>query len=118
MKSKKNSVGVKYGSKAVFVRSLPPSTPAKIVVMKAKAAGISITPAYVYNIRTTAHSGTKKGSLGKTNGVNGNGANGNGASSPASLSSLLLAVSSEIGLGDAIAILQSERAKVQSLLHA
>lgn len=41
-------------SKAAFVRSLPPSTPAKEVIARARKLGLAITPAYVYVIRSNA----------------------------------------------------------------
>lgn len=46
---------MKRQSKAGFVRSLPPKTPAKEVVAKAKAKGIKLTEAYVYNVRATTN---------------------------------------------------------------
>ncbi len=49
----------KTQSKAAFVRSLPSSTPAKDVVEKAKAAGIKLTDAYVYNVRATTRAAKK-----------------------------------------------------------
>lgn len=44
----------KKPSKVEFVRSLPRDMKAKDVVEKAKAAGLKITPAYVYVIRSSA----------------------------------------------------------------
>jgi hypothetical protein len=47
-------------SKAAFVRSLPPGTPARDVIAQAKKQGLEISPAYVYVIRST--DGTRKSS--------------------------------------------------------
>jgi len=47
-------------SKADFVRSLPSSTPAKKVIAKAKAAGLSVSETYVYALRRSAKGGAKK----------------------------------------------------------
>ena len=50
----------KEGTKADFVRALPESMPAKEIVEKAKDAGLKLTTAYVYVIRSQARTGTKK----------------------------------------------------------
>jgi hypothetical protein len=47
-------------SKAAFVRSLSPETTAKEAVAKAKAAGISLSETYFYNIRSTGKGSSKK----------------------------------------------------------
>ena len=47
-------------SKADFVRSLPASTPAKKVIAKAKAAGLSVSETYVYALRRSAKGGAKR----------------------------------------------------------
>jgi len=109
-------------SKAEFVRTLPSSTPAKEVVAKAKAAGVSLTENHVYSVRSVDKRAKKKGA-----------AKGNapkpaviaaavviGSASAPKVSTtaemLLKAVGAEIGLGNAIAVLQSERARVRELL--
>jgi hypothetical protein len=114
-------------SKAEFVRTLPSSTPAKEVVAKARAAGISITENHVYSVRSVDKRAKKKSSakshapkpavtaaaVTAASVVNGS------ASAPkvsAKAESLLKAVAAEIGLGNAIAILQSERARVRGLI--
>jgi hypothetical protein len=43
-----------HGSKSDFVRNLPQDMPAKEVVAKAKADGIKLSIAQVYNIRSTS----------------------------------------------------------------
>jgi hypothetical protein len=57
-------------SKAAFVRSLPRSLSAKEVVAKAKAAGVKLSTAYVYVLRSKA--GTTKGKGRKARAGNGN----------------------------------------------
>jgi len=41
-------------SKTQFVRDLPATMPAKEVTKRAKAAGLTISPGYVYEIRSSA----------------------------------------------------------------
>ena len=102
-------------SKAAFVRSFPSSTPAKEVVAKAKAAGISLSDAYVYNVRATTKTkktgstgarGPRRGPAPTTVHVGG----GRGAEE------LLRAVAAELGLARAIGVLQAEHSRVRRLL--
>lgn len=100
-------------SKAAFVRSFPSSTPAKEVVAKAKAAGITLSDAYVYNVRATsktrkAGAGTRGPRRGPAPTVNVGG--GRGAEE------LLRAVAAELGLARAIGVLQAEHSRVRRLL--
>jgi hypothetical protein len=107
------AVSTKAVSKAAFVRGLPSTTPAKEVVAKAKAAGIKIGVSYVYNIRGAAKMAAKrKRALAKSPAV-GPAVSVDGAGS---LTSLLKAVAAEIGLGPAIDILRSERARVAAVI--
>jgi hypothetical protein len=53
-KSAAKQTAPKKQTKAAFVRSLPATTPAKDVVAKAKATGISLSENYVYNVRATS----------------------------------------------------------------
>ena len=94
----------KDGSKADFVRALPDSMPAKQVVEKAKEAGLKLTTAYVYVIRSQAR--------------------GNGAAKAAagprpskSAEARLIAVASELGLTRSIEILSREKERVMRLLR-
>ena len=57
MKAKKNTKPV---NKTAFVKNLPQTMPAKDVVAKAKAAGITLTEMYVYSIRSKSKA--RKGS--------------------------------------------------------
>jgi hypothetical protein len=112
--SAKSKPGPKKGgsSKASFVRSLPASTPAKEVVAKAKALGMTLSVNYVYNIRGAAKTASK----------NRRAAARTGASVPrpvvsaSSAESLLKALAAELGLGRALEILSSERARVRTLI--
>jgi len=109
-------------SKAEFVRGLPSNTPAKEVVTQAKAAGISITEHHVYGVRaadkrtktkSAARSNTSKPAAAAASIVNGS------SSAPkvsAGAEALLRAVAAEIGLGNAIELLQRERARVRGLI--
>ena len=109
-------------SKAEFVRTLPSSTPAKEVVAKAKAAALAITKDYVYSVRSAdkqakkkpaAKSNTPKPAMIAAAVVHGS-ASAPKVSTKAEM--LLKAIAAEIGLGDAIAVLQSERARVRELI--
>jgi hypothetical protein len=94
-------------SKAAFVRSLPSNTPAKVVTAKAKDAGLSITEAYVYNVRATSK--PRKNGVRKTSLL---------AQKPVSRGAedLLRALAAEIGLSRALSILQAQRASLRSIL--
>jgi hypothetical protein len=94
----------KKPSKAAFVRSLPATTPAKDVVAKAKAAGLSLTEPYVYNVRATSKA-KKSGTRGP----------GRPAASQ-NVESLLRAVASNLGLARSLEILQAEHDRVRRLL--
>ncbi len=105
----------KIVSKAAFVRSLPRVTPAKEVVAKAKLQGISLTDAYVYNVRATSKAGKKSSKRISSK---------RGKRGPLTLKvggrrgaeDLLRAVASALGLVRAIAVLQTEHARVRKLL--
>ncbi len=109
-------------TKADFVRKLPPGTPAKEVVAQAKAAGMSISETYIYGLRAAAKTSKKRASTG-------NRPSRPAAATPAIVQrsspapkghgkaeDLLKAVAAEIGLGSAIEILQSERARVRAAI--
>jgi hypothetical protein len=109
-------------SKAEFVRTLPSSTPAKEVVAKAKAAGISITETHIYGVRSADRRAKKRSAAKSTASKPAMAAAAivNGPTSApkinAKAESLLKAVAAEIGLGNAIEVLQSERARVRGLI--
>jgi hypothetical protein len=100
-------------TKSEFVRGFSRSTKAKDVVAKARAAGVDIDLQYVYKIRSRSSSGRKRVTVAtpaqvivaktKTNG-----------SHHSSTENLLRAVAAELGLGHAVEILQSERARVRA----
>ena len=103
-------------SKAAFVRGLPASTPAKDVVKQAKAAGIKLGVSYVYNIRGAAKMAAKKKRAAAKSPAVGAVTNAGGLRVSASAENLLKAAAAEIGLGPAIEILQSERARVRAVI--
>ena len=94
----------KDASKAEFVRGLPQNMPAKQVVEKAKEAGLKLTTAYVYVIRSQARTGGKKSSA--------------AAPKPSKdAESKLIAAASEIGLSRSIELLTREKERVLKLLR-
>lgn len=98
----------KDASKAEFVRSLPEAMPAKQVVEKAKEAGLKVSTAYVYVIRSQARTGPKK-------------ASSDGAPRAPRASkdaeARLIAAASEIGLTRSIQLLTQEKERVMRLLR-
>lgn len=104
--------GKKKLSKAAFVRSLPSTTPAKEVVAKAKAQGMVLSDAYVYNVRATSK--TRK--AGGRGGRRGPAPASLGGSGTRNAEDLLRAVASELGLARAISVLQAEHSRVRKLL--
>ena len=100
-------------SKTAFVRGLPASTPAKEVVKQAKAAGLKLGISYVYNIRGAA----KKKRAAATTPTARPLAKAGGSSVSASAENLLKAVAAELGLGPAIELLHTERARVHSIMR-
>jgi hypothetical protein len=85
---------------------------AKEVVKAAAAKGIKFTDTYVYWARTAAKGSAKKAVKGRLTPAT-NGARG---SSDGRVETLLEAAAAEIGLGRAIAILESERERVRAIL--
>jgi hypothetical protein len=59
-KKTSKKTGAKQTSKSAFVRSLPEGTSAKEAVAKAKAAGMDLTEAYFYGIRSNDRVAAKK----------------------------------------------------------
>lgn len=98
----------KDASKAEFVRSLPDTMPAKQVLEKAKEAGLKLSTAYVYVIRSQARTGPKK-------------ASSDGSPRPPRASkdaeARLIAAASEIGLTRSIQLLTQEKERVMRLLR-
>ncbi|HSQ68098.1 MAG TPA: hypothetical protein VLM85_33035 [Polyangiaceae bacterium] len=93
-------------TKAEFVRALPATMPAKEVVEKAKEAGLKLSPAYVYVIRSqgrAAGSDQPKEPRAK--------AASKGAEAR------LLAAAGELGLTRSIELLQAEKARLVRLLR-
>jgi hypothetical protein len=94
----------KDASKAEFVRALPAAMPAKQVVDKAKEAGLKLSTAYVYVIRSQARGGGKKKAVAAPRAHKGSEAR-------------LVEIAGEIGLSRSIEILTREKARVVRLLR-
>jgi hypothetical protein len=124
--SKKTSTAASVVSKPIsksdFVRSLPAS-PAKDVVAKAKAEGISLSENHVHAVRAKDNVKAKSRRVAKktlktavskpavaTNG------RGSSATAKSSAEELLKAVAAELGLARAVEILAGERSRVQVLI--
>ena len=60
-KKAKKSASKSVSSKSAFVRGLPASMPAKEVVAKAKAAGLTLSDRYVHVIRSIAKRAARNG---------------------------------------------------------
>jgi hypothetical protein len=110
----KKASGPKKGgtSKAAFVRGLPSDTPAKEVVAKAKALGLSLSVNYVYNIRGAAKTSAKNRRATTRSAA----AVSRPIAGSTAAESLLKAVAAEVGLGRAIEVLSGEHARVRALL--
>jgi hypothetical protein len=101
-------------NKSAFVRSLPRSMPAKEVVAKAKAQGITISVPLVYIARAQAKKKTGKRGPGRPRK---NAAIAASTSvSTAGVEGLLRAAAAEIGLSRAIEILNEQRESVRRVL--
>lgn len=101
-------------SKADFVRSQPADMPAKEVVAKAKAAGLSISDNYVYTLRYEAKKAGK--TPGAPKGAKKNASVKSTRASSNGVEDLLRAAASEIGLSRAIAILQEQQTVLRAAL--
>ena len=117
-KSSKAATHKKPQTKTAFVLSHPKDMPAKEIVAKGKAAGVKLTDAFVYAIRSAAkrkaHKGAPKHAAPRkraiTRSTNGHKVGGHAAEE------LLKAVAAELGLSHAMSILQAEHDKVHRLL--
>lgn len=96
--------------KSDFVREQPASTPAKEVVAKAKASGLKLDLQYVYKVRSRSKPRraprAARAASAPTSTVR---------TTSSSTEALLRALGAELGLGRAVAILESERARVSSI---
>jgi len=114
---KTKSATPKKQTKTAYVLSLPRSMPAKDVVAKGKAAGISLSVAHVYAIRSDAKKrkakGAAKAAHKKTSHAT---ARTNHAVGNHKAEDLLRAVAAELGLSHAMSILKAEHDRVHRLL--
>jgi hypothetical protein len=114
-RKKKTAVENGKMSKTDFVKSQPADMPAKDVVAKAKAAGMTLSENYVYTIRSAAK--TKPGKRRRPKGSANTPTGAMAAKVAASgVEDLLRAAASEIGLSRAIAILQEQQAVLRAAL--
>src|SRR5688572_19713355 len=117
MAAKKKASGGKKTNKSAFVRSFSNDTPAKDVVEKGKAQGISLSVAYVYSIRANAKRAERRSAAGGGGGGGGGMAPARRGRAPMSANTggraeeLLRAVASELGLSRALEVLQTEQRK-------
>lgn len=100
----------KKQTKTSFVLGLPSSMSARVVVAKAKAAGIPMTDKLVWAIRSDARK--KKGHAPKKKA-----ARATSKHSSHTAAELLRAVAAELGLSHAMAILKAEHDRVHRLLR-
>jgi hypothetical protein len=105
----------KVTNKTAFVLGFPPSTSAKEVISKGKAAGITLTDRYVYSIRSKAK--TRGGGMPARRGrppkhAGGAGYRGNGSGAEAQFIDLAL----DLGLARAEKLLGSLRARLRNTL--
>src|SRR5262245_30472926 len=110
----KKTPGRKTGTKSDFVRSQPADLPAKAVVEKAKAAGITLTEKHVYAIRADDRARAKKAAAGAGRGAEAPRRRGRPpkGAAPAlrTTDASLRAAALEIGLARAIEVLKAEHA--------
>ncbi len=106
------------GTKADFVRALPESMPAKEIVEKAKDAGLELTTAYVYVIRSQARTGPKKKPKTESS------SHSPGASAGDALrdtrrgaEARLVAAAGELGLTRSIDLLTREKTRLMKMLR-
>ncbi len=115
---KASTRGAKPQTKTAFVLSHPATMPAKEVVAKGKAAGVSLSDAFVYAIRSNAKRKARKGAATgapKRGGRPARSTNGHSVGRH-SAEELLKAAAAELGLSRAMGILQAEHDKVHRLL--
>jgi len=103
----------KPASKTAFVLSFPASTPAKEIVAKGKAANVKLSLAYVHTIRSIAR--RKKGG-GSARGHRVVSAHAGHRVGSSDAETLLKAVAAELGLANAMTILQREHDRVHRLI--
>jgi hypothetical protein len=111
MGTKKTS---KKTTKADFVRNLPPSIPAKEVIARAKAAGLSVSKTYVYLVR--GHAKTKASPKRRAPAGRRGASVARPIATMSSAEDLLKAVAAEVGLGRAMVILAGERARLRAVI--
>ncbi len=112
----------KSPNKSAFVRSLPENLSAKEVVSKAKAAGMVLTENYVYTIRSAAKNKKKSGKVpgrpgrpkGSKNAVPAASAASSSSSSSVSQARFIEAAL-DLGLGNAVRLLEKLRQQIKAV---
>lgn len=92
-----------------------PGLPAKEIVAKGKAAGLTLTDKYVYTIRSVDRSRKQRAALRAPTAGGGTAIGGAGVAGNAE--GLLVAVAAEVGLGRAIALLENHRRTVLNAMR-
>jgi hypothetical protein len=112
-KAPKGARGAKGGggsqSKREFVLSFGPDTPASEILKKAKDAGIGLSKAYLYTIRSSGGASQKRGG----GGGGGRGAGTRGRSSTSSLEAQFIDAAIDMGLAKASDLLERLRARLK-----
>lgn len=103
-------------TKTAFVLGLPKDLPAKEVVAKAKASGISISDKGVYAIRSEAKKRSRKTARKSATATPKRSTNGTRLAASNKAEDILKAVASQLGLEHALGILQAEHDRVRRLL--
>jgi hypothetical protein len=94
-------------SKAAFVRSLPPDTPAAEVIKKAGAAGMKLSAAYVYVIRSKGGAKKKGGAARRQ---------ARGRSNGKGIEQQFVSLALDMGFGRAQQLLNDVKARVSSVI--
>jgi hypothetical protein len=106
----------KKQTKAAYVLSLPRTMSAKDVVAKGKVAGVTLSVAHVYAIRSDAKKRKAHGKHASVKVKKHSVTNRSHAVGSHAAEELLKAVASELGLSHAMAILKAEHDRVHRLL--
>jgi hypothetical protein len=104
-------------NKSAFIRKLPEEMSAEEVVQKAAEAGLTVTKAYVYTIRSTSKRSAKARADGSVVGRRrGRPPGVAGAAGPVELERAFAKLAVELGLAKAQGILDRLRSRIHNLL--
>ena len=113
MPRKKGTGGKRTVNKSQFVREQPTDMTARAVVDKAKAAGITLSEKYVYNIRAKANARRRSGKPGRPGRPKGSKSKPHANGVGGSLEAKLVDIALDLGLGKAEALLSRLRSKIR-----